>query len=728
MVTVTVIGTNDGVTFTSAGSDLSGAVTEDAAVNGYLVDSGTIAFNDVDLKDIHTAIVKSSTGTHGLGGTLTLSVAESATTETGTVSWSYQVDNTAVQKLALNEVATETFTVTVSDGKGGFIDKDVTISVIGTNDAPVIGTVQDVTFVQGGFSVVNLETVKATDIDTNDKVIKYSLASTFGGIFAIDEASGQISLTKVGASKVAAEEVISGYDLVVTATDEHSGASEPKTIHVTIDMAVDGLAASLPGSINDWTVAPVNGSKDGFMFTSVSDPSIQVHIPATVTTLVFTTGGSLGLSNNGTVGTITDTTTGMDHTITIAAGTTESDVVVLSSTNSSKVTVIGQSDSATKTDAVSIDANVDVSSLNTYFTPGAKPTDSVTLHVGNATAVLNNIESVRFNNANVLIVGANGYASLNEASSAAKSGDVIYVTDSSLASNVYTSGVMTGTMGVINNHADISIYIANGDGANMSLANADQTVRVYGNHSFNLTGTSGADTVHDYTNLAAGLTNNIYGMDGADNLVSHSSDLGTHILTGGSGADILIGGTGAQLLGGDGSDKLMAFGGAATLLSGGAGDDVLLNAYAAGSTAKAVTMSGGAGSDTFALIGTNAANPISGSMKTVVADLGTGDTIDLSFLEKTGDQSITSTADLSGGKATMTTAGTTLNLTSFVATSSEDNTGVNDVNSGATGGTMTISNATLTKVAAAITNGMHTQSAIDFNSTFGHLTDTYNHH
>ena len=715
MVTVTVIGTNDGVTFTSAGSDLTGAVTEDAAVGGFLVDSGTIAFNDVDLKDIHTAIVKSSTDTHGLGGTLTLSVDESATTESGTVSWSYQVDNTAVQKLALNEVATETFTVTVSDGKGGFIDKDVTISVTGTNDAPVIGTVQDVTFVQGGFSVVNLETVQATDIDADDKVIKYSLASTFDGIFAIDETSGQISLTAVGASKVAAEEVISGYTLVVTATDEHSGASTPKTIHVTIDMAVDGSAASLPGSINDWTVAPVNGSKDGFMFTSVSDPSIQVHIPATVTTLEFTSGGSLGLSNNGTVGTITDTTSGMDHTITIASGTTVSDIVVLSTSDTHTVTVVGQTDTAGKTDAVKFDATVDVNLLSNYFTPGSSLNAPMTLKVGVATAIVSDVEAVHFANAKVLIVGAGGYASLTEASAAATGGEVIYVADKSLA--------------------DISIYIANGDGASMKLADnlvtTGEGVRIYGNHSFNLTGTSGADTVHDYTNLAAGLTNNIYGMDGADNLVSHSSDFGTHILTGGSGADILIGGTGAQLLGGDGSDKLMAFGGAAVLLSGGAGDDVLLNAYAAGSNAKAVTMSGGAGSDTFALIGTNAANPISGSMKTVVADLGTGDTIDLSFLEKTGanaDQSITSTADLSGGKASMTTAGTTLNLTSFVATSSEDNAGLNDVNSGATGGKMIISNATLTKVAAAITNGMHTQSAIDFNSTFGHLTDTYNHH
>jgi hypothetical protein len=159
----------------------------------------------------------------------------------------------------------------------------------------------------------------------------------------------------------------------------------------------------------------------------------------------------------------------------------------------------------------------------------------------------------------------------------------------------------------------------------------------------------------------------------------------------------------------------------------------LLNAYSSSDiNAKAVTMAGGAGSDTFGLIGTKDA-AAGGTMKTIVADLATGDAIDLSFLEKTSagvstDQSITSTSDLSGGKASMTTAGTTLNLNSFVATSSESSTGANDVNSNTTGGTMVISNATLTKAAAAITAGTATETGIDFNSTFGHLTDTYNNH
>jgi hypothetical protein len=184
---------------------------------------------------------------------------------------------------------------------------------------------------------------------------------------------------------------------------------------------------------------------------------------------------------------------------------------------------------------------------------------------------------------------------------------------------------------------------------------------------------------------------------------------------------------------------LLALGGAAAL-SGGAGNDVLLNAYASAASndakaiaaAKSVVMSGGAGSDVFGLIGTNDIS-VTGAMKTTVADLGVGDAIDLSFLEKTTagtqnstDVSLMSTADLSGGKATMTTAGTTLNLTSFVATTDEDGQG--DINSKVTGGSMSVSNATLTKTATAITAGMSAQSSIDFSSTFGHLTDTYFQH
>src|SRR5690606_39210810 len=56
-----------------------------------------------------------------------------------TGEWTYVVNPAlpTYQGLAQGESATETFTVTVTDEKGGFATVDVTVTVTGANDAPV---------------------------------------------------------------------------------------------------------------------------------------------------------------------------------------------------------------------------------------------------------------------------------------------------------------------------------------------------------------------------------------------------------------------------------------------------------------------------------------------------------------------------------------------------------------------------------------------------------------
>src|SRR5438105_50795 len=83
-IDVTITGTNDAPTITVAGTDADGAVTEDASPTT-LSDTGTIAFNDVDLIDTHsTSVVADASNT--LGGTLTMgAVSESAITAAGPV-------------------------------------------------------------------------------------------------------------------------------------------------------------------------------------------------------------------------------------------------------------------------------------------------------------------------------------------------------------------------------------------------------------------------------------------------------------------------------------------------------------------------------------------------------------------------------------------------------------------------------------------------------------------
>jgi VCBS repeat-containing protein len=141
-VTVTIAGTNDDPTITSAAQ--AGTVTEDAATTPSTTDalsaSGTVAFNDVDLLDGHTAtFVADPTNTTSLGTfTLDAAVTEAANAADGAVGWSYALSNGAAQYLAAGQTATEKYVVTVEDGHGGTAQQTVTVTIAGTNDDPTI--------------------------------------------------------------------------------------------------------------------------------------------------------------------------------------------------------------------------------------------------------------------------------------------------------------------------------------------------------------------------------------------------------------------------------------------------------------------------------------------------------------------------------------------------------------------------------------------------------------
>ncbi|MFC0386556.1 cadherin-like domain-containing protein [Muricoccus vinaceus] len=127
----TVTGTNDGPKVVGA-ENQGGAVAEDAA----LCTTGAFTFTDADLKDGHTLSV---TAPDGARGKLTAFIAEDSTGgQAGTVCWTYALDNNKAQSLGESQVVTETWTLQVSDGKGGTVEKTVTITITGTNDAPVL--------------------------------------------------------------------------------------------------------------------------------------------------------------------------------------------------------------------------------------------------------------------------------------------------------------------------------------------------------------------------------------------------------------------------------------------------------------------------------------------------------------------------------------------------------------------------------------------------------------
>lgn len=128
-IDVTVTGTNDAPVISSTATDAAGTVQEDTT----LTVTGQLAATDVDV----------------LGATQSWSVLGSDTGAYGSIEvdgnglWTYTLDNgtdgvaSAVQSLAAGDSYDETFTIRVTDDQNATADQIVTVTVTGTNDAPV---------------------------------------------------------------------------------------------------------------------------------------------------------------------------------------------------------------------------------------------------------------------------------------------------------------------------------------------------------------------------------------------------------------------------------------------------------------------------------------------------------------------------------------------------------------------------------------------------------------
>ncbi|WP_200936035.1 beta strand repeat-containing protein, partial [Variovorax sp. Root411] len=247
-IDVTITGTNDTPTIGTA--DAAAAVTEDAATPT-LSDSGTITFDDVDLSDAHSVSVAAGSG-NTLGGVLTAGVSDAATgAGDGTVSWNYSVANAATQYLAQGQTATETFTVTINDGHGGTVNQQITVTVTGTNDVPVIGGVASGAVTEDA-STPNLSTGGAltiADVDQGQSNFapQASTAGSHGyGSFAL-AANGSWTYT-ANNGQTAIQQLGAGQSITDSFTAVSSDGTASQVVTVTItgtnDVPVIGGVAS----------------------------------------------------------------------------------------------------------------------------------------------------------------------------------------------------------------------------------------------------------------------------------------------------------------------------------------------------------------------------------------------------------------------------------------------------------------------------------------------------
>lgn len=153
--TVTVTGSNDAPTIAVS----SGALTELPEANSKIDHTGgTITFADADLTDrpvvsTHfTSFTYQSSSHHDVTSSLSgqqladiaaveasLTLTPSATnTSNGSVAWSYDVCNSALDFLRAGDTLTLSYSATVDDGHGGVSSQPFTVTITGTNDAPTI--------------------------------------------------------------------------------------------------------------------------------------------------------------------------------------------------------------------------------------------------------------------------------------------------------------------------------------------------------------------------------------------------------------------------------------------------------------------------------------------------------------------------------------------------------------------------------------------------------------
>lgn len=177
-VVVTVTGTNDDPTITA--TSVSGAIVE----ANTLTQNGSIFFGDLDEADrpIATAATKSVAAVRADGTTpLTLTsaqktdienafsiTADGSNTHNGTVNWTYSISESKLDFLGKNEQATAVFTITIDDGNGGRDTQDVTLSVTGANDAPVINATKVSGIILEGATLTDSGSIAFSDLDLTD--------------------------------------------------------------------------------------------------------------------------------------------------------------------------------------------------------------------------------------------------------------------------------------------------------------------------------------------------------------------------------------------------------------------------------------------------------------------------------------------------------------------------------------------------------------------------------
>jgi len=259
-VTITINGTNDAPTI---GGVSTGSVTEDTSVtDGNISTSGTLTITDTDANESNFTAQTNTSGTYG-----SFSVDTSG-------NWTYTADNTqsAIQQLGDGDTLTDTFTVTSADGT----TQSVTITINGTNDAPVIGGVstgavtEDSSVADDKISTSGALTITDADAGEDSFTAQTNTSGTYG-TFSVDT-SGNWTYTADN-TQSAIQQLGDGDTLTDTFTvTSADGTTQSVTITINGTNDAPTLGGATTGSVTeDMSVTDDNISTSGALTITDTD-------------------------------------------------------------------------------------------------------------------------------------------------------------------------------------------------------------------------------------------------------------------------------------------------------------------------------------------------------------------------------------------------------------------------------------------------------------------------
>ncbi|MFH0266621.1 VCBS domain-containing protein [Vibrio rumoiensis] len=231
-LTVVVNGDQDkaSISVTSDTGDIQ--LTSDPQITNLLVNTpnqvtaadvtatGKLTVHDVDTSEEHFAAA-TQVGTYG---SLTI-------TDVG--DWTYTADNNqmALQQLSVGETVTETFTVSSADGSA---KHDITVTLTGENNVPVITAVQTQTIAEDASQISGQLSAKDIDNDADISAITYAVDGQAPVGFTLNPGgSYQFVATDSSYQSLADGEPLN-VTIDVVATDNQSGTSQPHTLTFTV--------------------------------------------------------------------------------------------------------------------------------------------------------------------------------------------------------------------------------------------------------------------------------------------------------------------------------------------------------------------------------------------------------------------------------------------------------------------------------------------------------------